>query len=166
MKKSRFTPMALCLCVLCCALAPAACASETVATRIFDDTDVMLVGGKNILDSTGPEIYAALGAPESREFLYYEGATGDGMVAWHYDGMDCLPPSAVLSSEWPAQEGIPSFDVVLSLSYIDPAFYTEIAPQNGWTPADHVYYTHYICNVYFLNGTVVAYTLYRGALAE
>lgn len=123
MKKSCVFGVALCLCVLLCMPASAAYASDAPERRIFDDTDVLLVGGKNIIGSTGPEIYAALGASASREFLYYEGASGDGMVVWKYDGMeitlrtsdpDLCGAMTDLSTIPYEEESLHAFDVVVT----------------------------------------------------
>lgn len=81
---------AILLCALSLAAVPASGGhppSDASAPREFDATDILPLGEKSILDCNAVEVYAALGEPAERDFLYYEGATGNGFVEWLYDGM-------------------------------------------------------------------------------
>ncbi len=220
--------------------------------RIFDATDVMLLGGKDVLTCTAPEVLAALGQPQQRLFEGYEEATANGFVLWAYPGVDVemvshdgahydaqtdlstlalddpslsvfhvsvteagitgprgiavgmaqqdvlamfpapasmtpneegeivlysqpvevendewiahYPPYGVLYSLGDTMRQEMGYDQQLELNYVDPAYYAQ--QGEDFAPQGFVYEPQYILAVYFQEGLVSTYTLYRGATAE
>jgi len=81
-KIKRIVALALALAATC-----AAAGAAGGEGKAFGPSDVMRCGGQNIMVCRGADVYAALGAPQSRTHLGYEGATGHGFVDWAYPGL-------------------------------------------------------------------------------
>ncbi len=227
--------------------------SAAAEARIFDATDVMLLGGKDVLACTGPEVLAVLGQPQQRLFEGYEDATANGFVLWEYPGVEVemvsrdeahfaaqtdlatlaledpllsvfqisvtdtgiagprgiavgmqqqevlamfpapadltpdeegetvlysqpvdgadsdewvehYPPYGVLYDLGATMREEMGYDQQLELNYVDPAFYAQQGQEDS--ALNFVYEPQYILTIYFREGLVSTYTLYRGATAE